>query len=246
MDNSLRATVLPARFPGKPIPANAVDSVQVEIRGTPSGFSDPLPTRVTRVQVADAVSASDELDKSQSNAAAEGTSVDDALSHNTVTNRIGGEELSVLPANPKVSQPAWLLKDGTIRNFTDTTKSYVEFDTASTSNYWRVVIRHRNHLAIMTRDSILLTSANPALYDFSTAQTRAYGTNPMKLIGTKYCMYGGDANTSGDITILDRAVWRTENSFSGYLSSDFNLSVDVTILDRAIWRVNNSLSTQVP
>jgi len=61
-----------------------------------------------------------------------------------------------------------------------------------------------------------------------------------------YGMYAGDANGSGDVTILDRAAWRTENSLSGYRGADFNLSGDVSILDRAIWRLNTSLGSQVP
>jgi len=126
--------------------------------------------------------------------------------------------------------------------------SNVSFTGVSPGSYY-IVIRHRNHLAIMSASAVAL-SGSSSLYDFTdwAGGQKAFGTaSAMKnLGGGVYGMYAGDANASGDITILDRAVWRTQNGTVGYLSADFNLSGDVTILDRALWRVNNSISTQVP
>jgi hypothetical protein len=238
MDNALRATVLPARFPGKPIPANAVDSVQVEIRGTATGFLDPFPTRVTRVQVADEAYESEAADKPQLNIT-EIALVDGAVSLNDLTKRNGGKELSALPTNPKVSQPAWLLKDGTIRNFTDTTKNYIEFDT--TAGNWFVVIRHRNHLAIMTATAQALTGTTPVTaYDFTTAQTQAYGTEPMKLIGAKYCIYTGDASDDGQVTSTDFNVFHPKfrSGATGYEISDWNCDGQVTSTDFNLFSPN--------
>ena len=59
--------------------------------------------------------------------------------------------------------------------------SSVKFPTVTPGDYY-VVIRHRNHLAVMTANPVTL-SFSPVLYDFSTAQTQAYGTNAMKDLG---------------------------------------------------------------
>jgi hypothetical protein len=145
----------------------------------------------------------------------------------------------------KYYAPAWLMSDGTIRDFVDTNAARVDFAVLPGSYY--VVVHHRNHLAVMGANLDTLSgSATPKVYDLTMADSAAYGTNPTVHLGTRFCMIAGDANASGDVTILDRAQWRIDNSFSGYLSSDFNLSGDVTILDRALWRANNSLSTSVP
>jgi len=99
----------------------------------------------------------------------------------------------------------------------------------------------------MSSASVVLTSApSPAAYDFSGQQSRAFGVNAMVATGSRFSMIGGDADGSGVITIFDRAVWRVQNSYSGYLNGDMNLDGIVTIFDRALWRVNNSLLSQVP
>jgi hypothetical protein len=259
MNTSLRASVLPAQFPGKPIPALAVDSIQIEIRGGITGVLSPIVARATRVEVAD---AGKEKYAQSEEAVAEGAVAEDAVrSLQQEASRINldqvktvgadgddvadGDPTSPFAANSKTSQPAWLLADGTIRHFTDTTKSYVEFDT--TAGSWYVVIRHRNHLAIMTATAQALSSSTPVTaYDFTTAQTQAYGTNPMKPLNGRYCLFAGDADGLGSIDALDRtATWNNRN-LTGYLLSDADLSGDVSALDRTITWNNRNLSTQVP
>ncbi len=69
--------------------------------------------------------------------------------------------------------------------------------------YYYVVIKHRNHLPVMSRDSILLNMSSSA-YDFTTGQGKAYGTDtstfrlkPMSVLTTGiYGMRAGDAGGS--------------------------------------------------
>ncbi len=137
------------------------------------------------------------------------------------------------------------MTDGTVRSLGDTTKGYVEFDGLAPGNYY-FVVKHRNHLAIMSNLAIALTDAN-TFYDFTTGQDKAWGTNPMKQLAVGvFGLYAGDANGSSDVSILDRSLWRTQNSLSGYLGATLYLTGDVSILDRAIWRSNNSVASQVP
>jgi hypothetical protein len=142
--------------------------------------------------------------------------------------------------------PAWLLTNGTIRNFTDTVKTFVDFDTVAAGSYY-LVVRHRNHLAIMTNATTGLTSsASPTMYDYTTGQNRAFGTNPMIQVGTRFCMSAGDGNGSGIVTTADaNAVFNGING-TGYLGADGNLSGIVTVSDANIVFTNLNASTKVP
>ena len=158
------------------------------------------------------------------------------------------DSITAAASTKRAFAPAWLLTDGSIRDFVDTTKTSVGFAGVPAGTYY-VVVRHRNHLAIMSsvRDSV---DSNPAAvaYDFSTGQAKAWGTNAMTAVGTKFAMLAGNANGDGAINAVDRNIlWRVQNGFSGYLGGDFNLSGSVNAVDQNVfWRANNGIPTQVP
>ena len=144
--------------------------------------------------------------------------------------------------------PAWLLTNGTLRGFADTTQTSIAFDSIAAGKYY-VVIRHRNHLAIMSsqKDSIDNNSAAVA-YDFSTGQTQAWGTNAMKAVGTRFALFAGNGNGDGSINAVDRnSIWRVQNGSFGYTGGDFDLNGAVNAVDQnGYWRVNNGNFSQVP
>jgi hypothetical protein len=151
------------------------------------------------------------------------------------------------------TRAAFLLRNGSIVDMNGSSQvnfgpDYLGSRSVDPGSYY-VVVRHRNHLPVMSAGPVAISANSSALYDFTTAQTKAYGTNPMKLLprGSVYGMYVGDANGDGSVTISDRVLWKTQNGGSpGYLSADFNLSGDVTISDRVLWKSNNGSGTQVP
>jgi hypothetical protein len=256
MNNALRSSILPTRFPGKPIPGNAVDSIQIEIRGTIGGL---LLANAAGEKVADA----DRDENSQSDANSNLVEKSDVASV-----KVGDSEPTApVAANPKTSQPAWLMNDGTIRNFADTTKDYVQFDTTA-GNYY-IVVRHRNHLAIISRTSQALSNSAQLFYDFRADSTTAFGTGAMKPVGTnKYAMWAGDVTGNGVIQYNlpgnDRAPilvriggTNINNTVSGYFNEDVNLDGIVRYNlpgnDRAIIivniggaNINATRTTQVP
>jgi hypothetical protein len=122
--------------------------------------------------------------------------------------------------------------------------SPVAFGTLSPGNYY-VVIRHRNHLAIMSRTAIALNQTS-ALYDFTTSQRQVYGTDPMKLVGTRYTMYAGDGNQSGIVTAADANAAYGAINTTGYSVNDINLSGIVTAADANVVFGNINKATQVP
>jgi hypothetical protein len=110
-----------------------------------------------------------------------------------------------------------------------------------------IVVRHRNHLAIMSAEAISLSAGSSTLYDFTDNQNKAYGTNPMKELGTGvYGMIAGDPSGDGEINANDRVVVWNLRDQTGYMAEDVNLDMDVNAGDRVTLWNNRDSSSQVP
>lgn len=150
-------------------------------------------------------------------------------------------------AESKVATRAAFLKsDGSIVDMDG--NSPLRFAVAP-GNYY-IVVHHRNHLSIMSAAAQLLTESTP-LYDFTTAQSKAYGNMPQKQLGSGlYGMYAGDGNADGIIGSTDRnSAWRSQNGTAWDYSKygDFNLDAGIDALDlNRCWRPNDGHTTQVP
>jgi hypothetical protein len=114
-----------------------------------------------------------------------------------------------------------------------------------------MVVRHRNHLAVMSAGTVSLP--NSTAYDFTTAETQAYTTGPAPMVNlggspSKYGMWAGDADGNGQIQNSDKnSYWQVQVGLSGYQSADFNLNGQVQNNDKnSYWSVNVGLGTQVP
>ncbi|MBE0571149.1 MAG: hypothetical protein IH618_06355 [Ignavibacteriaceae bacterium] len=85
-----------------------------------------------------------------------------------------------------------------------------------------IVLKHRS--AVETWSALPQTfSANTLTYDFTTGQNKAFGNN-LKLIGTKWCIYGGDVNQDGFVETADLNLVYSDNisGFTGYVPTDLN------------------------
>ena len=168
-------------------------------------------------------------------------------------------------ATKAASRAGFLKSVGTVVDIDGT--SPLSFTGVSPGNYY-IVVRHRNHLAIMSATAVALSSAS-ALYDFTTAQTQAYGTSPMAaLTGGAFGMIAGDVNQDGVVKYNlrgnDRALiyariggGLVNTTVRGYYPEDVNLDGIVKYnlggSDRAIiyvnigsGAVNATVSTKVP
>ena len=153
------------------------------------------------------------------------------------------DSLRASHAEIRAYAPAWLLTDGTIRDFRDTSVAGVEF--AVPAGNYHVVVYHDSHLPVISASPQSLT-ATSAVYDFSTAQSQAYGTNPMLQIGFRFLLYPGDGNHSGIITTSDaNRVFGNLNA-TGYNSNDINLSGIVSAADANMVLQNLNQAGQVP
>ncbi len=141
------------------------------------------------------------------------------------------------------TRSAFLKSDGVVVD-TDGI-SPVSFSVSTNDEYY-IVIKHRNHLSVMSSEKISVSGATP-LYDFTTGQDKAYGTDPMiDLDGGVFGTPTGDVDFNGIIDALDRGTVWNDRNLSGYNISDVNLNGLIDAIDRGIIWNNRNFSTQVP
>lgn len=157
------------------------------------------------------------------------------------------DSVSAASSTVRKFAPAWLLSDGSIRMFVDTTKAFVEFD-APAANYY-IVIWHRNHLAVMSSSRVSIP-ASPSVgsYNFSTALSQAY-LNGQKQIDTspvRYGMVAGNVDGNTGVGASDIVQVRSSVGSTGYIISDVDMNGGVGASDIVLTRGNVGQITQVP
>ncbi len=141
-----------------------------------------------------------------------------------------------------VSKSVFLHKDGRLVNDDGSTDEIAL--NASEGDYY-IVIKHRNHLKVMSSTAVTLNSTTATLYDFTTSASQFYGTGgAVELENGVWGMWSGDADGSGVVDAGDRnSTWNDRNK-SGYENSDVDLSGVVDAGDRnKAWNNRNRAST---
>ncbi len=142
----------------------------------------------------------------------------------------------------------FLHKDGYLVADNGTTTEHTISSLEGVKDYY-LVIRHRNHLAVMSQSGVTLnTTSPPATYDFTTALNKHYGGDARLLEAGVYGMYAGDANGNGMVQTTDKNVdWRTDVGKTGYYGADMNLNSMVQTTDKnSYWRLTVGKNSQVP
>ena len=119
-----------------------------------------------------------------------------------------------------------------------------------TEGDYYIVIKHRNHLSVMSDETVHLTNIITTLYDFTTSSDQFYGGG----VGAKdlgsgvWGMIAGDGNGNGQVQNNDSEdIWKPDNGTSGYKNSDFNMNGQVQNNDNEdYWKPNNGRGSQVP
>ncbi|RKY75090.1 hypothetical protein DRQ07_12410, partial [candidate division KSB1 bacterium] len=152
---------------------------------------------------------------------------------------------------PVAYKSAFLRNDGCIVA-DDGTTEYITLNAAEGTYY--VVIKHRNHLDVMSNTAQSLSASSSTLFNFTTDGTRYYlsdGTVPsdaaINLSDNKWAMYAGDADGNGFITADDlNNQWRPNNGTYGYKNSDMNMDTYINAHDKnRILKKNSGKSSQV-
>ena len=132
----------------------------------------------------------------------------------------------------------FLLEDG---NIVDTNGETLRLINLLENEKYYIIIRHRNHLAISSRNSITLPNTEGTKYDFTTSITQAKGNSQMRQLPSgKFAMCAGDANADGRIDVKDYNTYLNEaSSINDYLPCDFDINTHTTIKDFNLM-LNNS------
>ncbi|MBD3383971.1 hypothetical protein GF407_03500 [candidate division KSB1 bacterium] len=134
------------------------------------------------------------------------------------------------------NKSAFLRRDGSIcdSNGADT----LVFSGIVDGDY-HIVVKSRNHLDIMSRQTAALSCSTLFVYDFYSAAEQSYG--PKSQIELKAGIYGaiaGDCNGDGHLTSRDYVVWYIgQQSGPGYAHADVSLDGDVAEEDAQLWRI---------
>jgi len=115
--------------------------------------------------------------------------------------------------------------------------------------YYYYVIRHRNHIAVMSGNQVLINKTT-ALYDFTTNMSKYWGNEAKLLKPGLYGLFAGDANYDGQINIEDYKLYNYSSITAehGIRICDFNIDGYVTSLDFILLAPNNrqNISTKIP
>ena len=105
-----------------------------------------------------------------------------------------------------------------------------------------IVLRHRNHLDIMSSQPITMPNEQP--YDFSASNEMVMGNNQLIKFeqDSIYAMKAGDFDANGIVTVEDYNLYSNQASMIGqYNSCDCNLDKGVTTGDFNLYRSNVSV-----
>lgn len=110
---------------------------------------------------------------------------------------------------------------------------------------YRIVVLHRNHLAVMSASAVPLDRAS-ALYDFTTSAAASFGADEKPLGGGRFALYGGDYSKDGFIDASDFIGPDNDVFLVGYRLSDLNLDGFVDASDFLYPDNNVFIGTNVP
>ncbi len=96
-------------------------------------------------------------------------------------------------ATKVATRAAFIKSNGSVVDLDGT--STVGFAGVPAGSYY-IVLRHRNHLAVMSAASVALTTAS-ALYDFTTGSDKYYGGDAREVTTGVYGLWAGDVTANG-------------------------------------------------
>ncbi|MEZ5047728.1 MAG: hypothetical protein R2831_12140 [Chitinophagaceae bacterium] len=114
------------------------------------------------------------------------------------------------------------------------------------SNYLNIIdkaffikLNHRNGIETWSASPITMTANT--MYDFTGADSKAFGNNQIEVEPNIWAIYSCDVNQDGFVDIFDFLEWDIDNQnfAAGYYTTDFNGDGFIDIFDFLIWDPNN-------
>ncbi|MBK8552149.1 MAG: hypothetical protein IPL53_14235 [Ignavibacteria bacterium] len=137
--------------------------------------------------------------------------------YNTSTGLMNGDTVRVYLRN---NFAPYALIDSSTSYIDPSGKGNFSFTHASNALPYYIVLRHRNSVETWSSSGQSF-SGDSLSYNFTTSSATAYGNN-LKLVGTKYCNFGGDVNQDGFVDLTDiTLVYNDAVTFvTGYKPAD--------------------------
>lgn len=141
------------------------------------------------------------------------------------------------------TKAALLLNDGSIVStdwVSNPTNTQFQFTTATAGNAYYLVVRHRNHLDVISANAVTFPTTAP--FHFSEPANINGGTGQLADLGNDiYGLFAGDFNGDGVITVADYNIYQTQASaINQYVIADCSLDKSVTVSDFNLYQVNAS------
>ena len=135
---------------------------------------------------------------------------------------------------------AFLLKNGDIVDINNAIDG-VEFNALNANDGYYIVLRHRNHLDVVSATTQKLDVNNEMLYSFISDVNQALGTAQLTEVGTGiYALRAGDIDGNGQINNDDTSIYLNESSMlNQYLKSDGDMNTTVSVSDFNLFLSNN-------
>ena len=136
----------------------------------------------------------------------------------------------------------------------DGENTQVIFEGVTDGDY-SIIIHHRNHLKVMSANTVALNNGGATAFDFTTSLSQSYeydsaGRTCVELEPGVWGFWAGDINQDGAITTRDHVVWYDANyaGESGYCLSDIDLNGSPAASDFDLWQTNARIDPrcQVP
>lgn len=134
-----------------------------------------------------------------------------------------------------------LLNNGSIINADGTPLS---FATLTSGQDYSFIVRHRNHLDVVTPNPITVTQAGPNTFDFTTAIQVFNGFVMQQKDGGdgSFVMRSGDIDNNMNINATDRGIYEAQSSMFGqYFSADMDMNQVTNAVDRGLYEGNSSV-----
>jgi hypothetical protein len=175
-------------------------------------------------------------------AGTEAVSASSVFTTNTATDWVLVELRSTSNGAAVDTRAGILKSDGSILDTNGT--EGLTFRTAVAGDYY-VIIKHRNHIPVMSAN--VVTLPNATAYDFTTAQAQAFGTNPMAaLAGGVFGLATGDVEANGGVGPTDITAVRNAVGLATYTPYDVELNGGVGPTDITATRTNVGFASQLP
>jgi hypothetical protein len=148
---------------------------------------------------------------------------------------------------PVTSKSVFLKKDGTLIN-DDGTLAEIEIPSIEGEKDYYLVLKHRNHLAVMSNSVQALNGTSSSQYDFTTGSGQFYGTDGALDLGSGvWGMISGDGDQNAGIYLGDYILYKnTQGNESYEEKADFNLDSGVYLEDYIIYKTNQGKESKVP